>query len=201
MAKTAELSSDLEPGEGIFFMKVGTHAGEPIEDIVERKRADIARVGYAFWGYGGSNCHPLSVQPFADELQRDGHIRLLMEETHSSHFAVDRVADQFSVDGVHWDDIPAGLQVKGSRYALLIDSLEWEDIDLPLSHTEVAMGPSSGRRGDAYVTDLIDKACLRVTGERGNDHDDRRKITLVATVKAPFAVFVREKPEIEVDPS
>jgi len=199
MADTAEIASDLTAGEGIFYMKVGTHAGETIQEIVERKQAEIAKKGYTFWGYGGSNCHPLSiVQPFAQEFQRDGKIRLMMEETHAKHFAVDRVANEYSEDGVHWDTIPEGIRVKGSRYSLVITELSWVDLELPLRQTEVVVGPNSGRRGDHYITGLVDKACLKViqvndSGASG----DVRPITLVANISEPFAVFLRERPQAE----
>lgn len=202
MADTAELTSEITVGEGIFYMKVGTHAGKTIEQIVERKQAEIARYGSTYWGYGGSNCHPLSiVQPFADELRRDGAIRLMMEETHATHFAVDRVATQFSLDGVNWHDIPDGIKVRGSRYALVIDKLTWSQEMLPLQQTEVAVGPSSGRRGDHYVTGLVDKACLKVIEPRVDDptEGDVRSISLVASVRAPFAVFLREPPQTKED--
>ena len=194
MADTAELKTLLSKGEGLFYMKVGTHAGEPIDQIVERKQAEITRNGFTLWGYGGSNCHPLTiVQPFAAETARDGHFRLVMEETHATHFAVDRVATEYSVDGVHWEEIPDQIAVRGSRYALIIDSLSWTDVKLQLGNMEVVLGPSSGRRGDAYISGLNDKACLKVTETRDDPDAETRKITLIATVREPYAVFVREK--------
>src|SRR5438477_290714 len=49
-----------------LFMKVGNHANETWEQILERKRKEYDRTGRTFWGYGGTTCHPLGVvQPFA----------------------------------------------------------------------------------------------------------------------------------------
>lgn len=198
MADTAEVASGLTVGDGIFYMKVGTHAGDTIHEIVDRKQADIARHGYTLWGYGGGNCHPLSiVQPFAEELQPGSRFWLMMEETHAQHFAVGRVADQYSTDGINWKAIPEGMEVKGSRYALVITDLAWAELSLPLPQTEVVVGPHSGRRGNAYVKGIVDKACLKFTGVDAPELEaDNRPITLVASIREPFAVFLRERPEV-----
>ena len=88
----------LKPGIGFVFMKVGTHAREPLTDIIARKRKEIEDAGYALWGYGGNTCHPLTmVQPFArDFVQRDGVIYLCMQPMASQHFAIPERASSFS---------------------------------------------------------------------------------------------------------
>src|ERR1700722_17190385 len=92
------------PGDGIIFMKVGTHAGESLRDIVKRKSRELADTGEIFWGYGGPTCHPLyHVQPFAKDLRQDGHgIFLAMEPMDSKHFAEPKLAEEYSDDGVSW---------------------------------------------------------------------------------------------------
>ena len=55
----------LKPGQGLLYMKVGTHAQESLEAIIARKTREIEQAGFALWGYGGSTCHPQTmVQPF-----------------------------------------------------------------------------------------------------------------------------------------
>src|SRR3546814_20264271 len=85
--------------------------------------------------YGGSTCHPTSmVQPFAQEqAQRNRPIYLVMQKMESNHWAEPVPADEFSVNGREWEPIPEGVQVRGSRYALLIDDLEEVDLQLPLA--------------------------------------------------------------------
>jgi hypothetical protein len=69
--------------EAFIFMKIGSHAGETLEQILERKQREIERTGRSFWGYGGASCHPLTqLQPFARTL-------------------VQRASGDLFIDGIH----------------------------------------------------------------------------------------------------
>lgn len=181
----------FEPGDGILFMKVGTHANESLDDIIERKRQEIRDAGYAMWGYGGNTCHPRTmVQPFARSYQLPGRqIRLVMEPMNSQHFASKVRADEYSIDGLSWSEIPASINVLGSRYALCIRDLRRTESTLALGGTRVALGSSRGRTGDIYVNGRVDKACLEVCGEETQQR--LVHIGLVAELVEPFAVFLR----------
>ena len=187
----------LKPGQGVLFMKVGKHANEDLGDIIARKRREIDDSGFAMWGYGGNTCHPTTmVQPFASERAKaGGSIILCMEPMESKHFAPPVRADEYSADGQTWLPIDAGINAVGSRYALLIEDLKEEEFDLPLAQTEVAVGPNAGRVGGQYIQGRVDKACLVVRDEpmRVNDAKHARSIPirLTATLKAPYAVFLR----------
>ena len=184
----------VHPGAGIVYMKVGTHARESLSDIIARKRQEIADADYALWGYGGSTCHPLtSVQPFArDFMQRGNVIHLVMQPMVSKHFAIPNRAEEFSVDGVDWQEVPAAIDVRGSRYALKIDTLEETEFELPLAHTRVAVGNSRGRRGDRYIRGRVDKACLEIIeDELDSDEAKHVKIGLVARLVEPYAVLLK----------
>jgi hypothetical protein len=189
----------INPGTGVLYMKVGTHANEPLEEIFERKRKEIRHAGMAFWGYGGGTCHPETmVQPFAKSFERKGHvIRLVMEPMDSRHFAEQIAADEFSIDGTNWERVPAGINVLGSRFALVIKNLEKVDLKLPLSRTMVALGNSTGALGSRYIKGRVDKACLEVTGTceglSGEEELLVRPIKLVADVIKPYAVYVRNR--------
>src|SRR5690606_30828670 len=102
----------VNPGSGLLFMKIGTHAKESLEDIIARKSAEIRDTGYGMWGYGGNTCHPRSmVQPFARMfVERGRTISLCMEAMESNHFG-EGVADEFSADGVNWQKIPQTIEV------------------------------------------------------------------------------------------
>lgn len=187
----------LKPGAGILFMKVGTHANEPLEDIIKRKQKEIDDEGYALWGYGGNTCHPMTmVQPFAEEHASAGlPIVLCMQPMESKHFAEQIRASQFSRDGILWEDVPAGINAVGSRYALCIKDLSMSDFELPLSATEVAVGRSAGRLGNQYIKGRVDKACLNVRDEvlRMNDLSQEKTISIKLTAELcePYAVFLR----------
>jgi hypothetical protein len=183
----------FRPGAGLIFMKVGTHAQEPLSEIIARKRKEIEEAGVSFWGYGGGTCHPLTaVQPFAQDFVRRGRvIYLCMQPMNSQHFALPARAEEYSKDGVNWQQIPKPINVKGSRYALTIQELHEEKFELPLARTRVAVGNSQGRRGDQYIGGHVDKACLEVTEDLPADAGDAVQIGLVARLVEPFAVLVR----------
>lgn len=186
----------IHPGAGILFMKVGTHANEELEDIIARKSKEIEDEGYAMWGYGGNTCHPSSmVQPFARSFEERGQpIHLMMEPMESNHFAEQLAAAEFSVDNRNWQQIPSRINVLGSRYALLIEDLARAEMSLPLDQTRVPVGPSTGRIGSKYIAGRVDKACLEVLDHPVLLNDQKpveKKIGLVAKLRAPYAVFLR----------
>ena len=143
-----------------IFMKVGNHAGEKWESILERKRAEIDKTGMSFWGYGGTACHPLNqVQPFARlTLKEQGQISLIMIPVDSNAGPEELIAIEYSADGTHWQKIPDDINVTGSRYALVLCAIESVDLEIDLSEFEVGVGPSRGKPAHEYVQRRIDKA-------------------------------------------
>lgn len=181
---------NISPGDRVLFMKVGTHAGEELEDIIERKRAEIDAAGFSLWGYGGNTCHPRTmVQPFA--RSSTGPIILAMQPMKSNHFADPVRAEEYSADGVHWSVIDPAINVLGSRYALAVDSLEIVKESLDLGATTVAVGNSKGKAGNEYLKGRVDKACLEVLEARPTDTASVRSIGLQANIIDPYAVFLR----------
>lgn len=185
----------VRPGAGLLFMKIGTHASESLTDIIARKTAEITNTGFGMWGYGGNTCHPTSmVQPFAKTFAERGQpIHLVMEQMQSNHFG-QGVASEYSVDGTNWQEIPKTIEVRGSKYALVIDDLHEEKLTLPLDQTRVPVGPSLGRLGSRYIKGRVDKACLEVTEAPELSNEEERRIIdigLVAHLKNPYAVFLR----------
>jgi hypothetical protein len=179
----------IQPGDSILFMKVGTHASEELSEIIDRKRAEIDAEGFALWGYGGNTCHPTSmVQPFA--LASTGPIVLAMLPMDSNHFAEPVRAEEYSPDGINWQPVPAGIHCRGSRYALLIDSLEEVEDKVDLAKTRVAVGPSRGKVGADYIQGRVDKACLEVTDDLAGE-PTIVEIGVRANLVKPYAVFLR----------
>jgi len=184
----------IKPGQPILYMKVGTHAQESLENIVARKTREIEAAGVAFWGYGGSTCHPQTmVQPFARAF--DGTIYLCMQPMNSQHFAEQVPADEYSVDAMQWLPVPPGISVLGSRYALVVKNLRLQAFQLPLARTKVALGNSKGMTGSQYIRGRVDKACLEIAEESALPPAEQGvvDIGLVADLVAPYAVYVRNK--------
>lgn len=190
------MSAIIRPNQAVLYMKIGVHAREPLESIIQRKRKEIEDEGFAMWGYGGNTCHPTSmVQPFAKSVQETGQkIYLCMKRMTSNHFADPIRAEEYSVDGVKWQRVPKGIHVLGSRYALAIKELREENFDLRLDQSRVALGRSEGAVGGNYVAGRVDKACLKLTdGVQAPAELGERiePISLVAELCEPFAVFLR----------
>ena len=141
------------------------------------------------------------VQPFARDYEERGQtVFLCMHPMDSKHFAHPIRADEFSVDGIKWEVIPAAIRVLGSRYALVIKNLRKDNFDLPLDITQVALGNSMGASGSNYIRGRVDKACLQVVGDirarqaEINPEDETgeaKHIGLVAELASPFAVYIR----------
>ncbi|NIE82531.1 MULTISPECIES: hypothetical protein [unclassified Burkholderia] len=188
----------IQPNRGILFMKVGVHAQETLEDIIERKTKEIKDAGFALWGYGGNTCHPATmVQPFvADREARGEKVVLCMNEMVSNHFADPVRAKYYSTDGNDWREVPKAINVLGSRYALAIKELRREELVLPLNRVTVAIGNSRGMSGLKYLRGRVDKACLAL-GEgvdippAPEEATSCIRIDLVAEVCEPYAVFLK----------
>ncbi|MFD6290933.1 hypothetical protein ACFWDP_41055 [Streptomyces anthocyanicus] len=179
----------FEQGSSILYMKVGTHAKESLTDIIERKRREIQEEGFAMWGYGGNTCHPMTmVQPFAKAAANP--IVLCMEPMLSKHFAEPVRAEEYSEDGRTWKQVPDGIDVLGSRFALCIDNLKEVEDTLNLAETQVAVGRSRGRNGRDYVRGRVDKACLELSSIGGAEPKEVR-VGLTANIIAPYAVLLR----------
>lgn len=178
----------------LFFMKVGLHAGETFEQILERKRREYEKTGFIFWGYGGGTCHPTRiVQPFARmSIEEDKDIYIVMEEINSHHPPTSIIAHEYSEDGLIWKPIPNGIEIRGSRYAVILDELQEGDLDLDLSAYKVALGPSTGKIASNYIGGRVDKACISsIQISQNNLESNLKKIRHLAKIKAPFAVFTR----------
>lgn len=184
----------LEPGDAVLYMKIGTHAQETLTEIIERKRKEIEDTGLAMWGYGGNTCHPMTmVQPFArSRIAAGGRIILAMEPMNSKHFAEQIRAEYSSPNGIDWTEIPQGINVLGSRYALCLNSLSETEEELDLAMTRVAVGNSKGKRGSKYVQGRVDKACLEITPDADSPSEHLVKsIGFVAELVEPYAVFLK----------
>ena len=188
---------DFDLPTAFIFMRVGNHAGETFESILERKQREFDRAGKIFWGYGGTTLHPTKhVQPFVRSwVQNDGAIQLVMEPIDSKADPDLLPAKEYSADGITWEPIPEGIEVTGSRYAIVLDEIKPGNLDLDLSGFEVGIGPSRGRNAADYVKGRVDKGCF-VAADLGSGSEtaDRRRIVPIkfqARLLEPYAVMLR----------
>lgn len=186
---------ELQPNEPFVFMKVGRHAGEDLDEILERKRRELDRAGMIFWGYGGGTMHPIDkVQPFIrSKIDQTGPLKLLMQSIVSKHPDTAAVATEYSKDGVHWESVPEGIEVRGSRYALVLGEIEAGDgEDLDLNAYQVGAGPSAGKSAGGYIKGRVDKGLL-VPAQEGLQAGGSRIVTVdyAAQLKEPYAVLLR----------
>ncbi|AZD05462.1 hypothetical protein C4K26_0021 [Pseudomonas chlororaphis] len=190
------MPNPLENGQGVIFMKVGLHASESLEDIVKRKRREYEEAGSIFWGYGGSSCHPRTmVQPFGKSMQEEGkHLLIIMNEMNSKHAAPPVAATHYSKDGVDWEAVPRGIEVRGSRFALVLDELRLDEFEVNLNDFEVGLGQSRGKAASEYLKGQNDKGCLIYHEPHVPPPPEEqivKRIGLIARVKPPFAVFLK----------
>ena len=188
----------IDASQAMVFMKVGRHDGEAFDDIIRRKREEYQRTGMIFWGYGGGTMHPVSkVQPFCKtQLIQSPSIALIMQEIASEHEFTAAYATQYSRDGENWDEIPEGIRVTGSRYALVLDEIVEGDLEIDLSHYRVGIVPSIGRGASNYILGRVDKGCLEFSG-KPNDGTPNKIIQsrYQARLKDPYAVLLRSGTE------
>ena len=185
-----------EGPNAFLFMRVGNHAGETFDEILERKQRELERAGMIFWGYGGTTLHPVRhVQPFVKLWAGNGgRVEILLQPIVSRADPDVLPANEYSVDGIEWKPLPDGVSVTGSRYAVVLDEIKPGQLDLDLSRFEVGIGPSRGRNAADYVRNRVDKGCLVATeGAWGEVADPKVgvKVQYRAQLQDPYAVMLR----------
>ena len=184
--------------EAFIFMKVGNHAGETFESIVERKQRELTEAGRTFWGYGGTTLHPIRhVQPFARLwVENRGSVQMVMEPIESKADPDVLPATEYSPDGIEWVPLPSGIVVTGSRYAIILDEITPGQLDLNLRQFEVGIGPSRGRNAADYVKGRVDKGCFVSTPTPSIETGIEQKpvsIGFQGRLVEPYAVMLRSK--------
>ena len=186
------MSKTPETPQAFIYMKAGHHAGEPIQEILERKAEEFNQTSRIFWGYGGTLIHPITqVQPFCSRwAENEIPVQLLMGITESKHKVASPPAQEYSTDNRTWSPIPPGINVTGSRHALVIGKMELITLDLDLNAYVVGIGPKAGRSAAHYIQHRVDKGCFQKAPLSGRTPVIHR-IKLIAQLMEPYAVMVR----------
>lgn len=173
-----------------ILMKIGFHGTEELNEIMERKRAEIMETGYCFWGYGGTLCHPLkAIQPFIDSLHQNS-IEVLFVLTPSLFHSDKLDASEYSIDGISWQGMPRDIRVSASKFALVIKDLKETDSSINTSSYEIAIGPSQGKPLPTYLRGRVDKALITISKIKPNEHN-LIPVAFRATLVPPYAVLLR----------
>ena len=196
MSAPSQVNMTIQIPDAFVFMKAGPYVSESLESILERKQREIAQTGRTFWGYGGSQLHPITqMQPFAKaQVQRQGELLVLMPITSSKTDTQIRPAVEFSVDRHTWKPIPPGICVTEALFALVMDELKPIHMELDLGQYEVGIGDSKGRNAAKFIRGHVSKGCFVATHPTVVDPDPPStvvKVALEARLVAPYAVFVR----------
>lgn len=181
--------------ESFVFMKVGSHATENLDFIINRKREEIAKTGMCFWGYGG-NCHPTKqVQPFVQEALERGirEVKLMMTVIKSKANQTPPPANYFSANGKDWEKIPKGILVTGSKYALVLKEIKEGELQFDPAYYNIGAGPKTGQPALGYLRGHVDKACFNKAQKPQTliQKPEKYQIHFTGALAKPYAVFVR----------
>jgi hypothetical protein len=179
----------------IMFMKVGFHANEILEQIIDRKLKEEQDCGRIFWGYNGTTCHPSTVKTFVKQALQKGQIpKLIMTFTPSKPFSTNiKWAKEFTIDSEKWLPLPGGIHVKGSKHAIVCNNLQQVNEGIDFNAYEVATGNRKGVKLSNYIRYRIDKACAVYTNTTNllSIKQQLTRISYIAELKEPYAVFLR----------
>jgi len=168
-------------------MKIGTHAGETLPNILARKAREGRQAGFCLWGYGGSSCHPIRQVQALAEL---GPVSAMFLPTTSDPGVPSVPAAEWSADGLTWQALHPSHKVTGSRWALAIAELQPAEATIDLAAYSVAVGPSRGRALTDYLRGRTDKACAELS-EDGALSPSPSRIVALGVLVAPYAVILR----------
>ncbi|MGI6108128.1 MAG: hypothetical protein ACOX8B_09395 [Lachnospiraceae bacterium] len=183
----------------IVIMKYGVHVSESIDSIITRKMDELQNTGVMYWGYGGTVCHPRTqVQPFVKaNFEKGEDTYLLLVRTPSENHSQSARMEYYTEDGTLWEKFPEGINVLGSKYAIVCESLNNCDIRLDLSAYRVAAGRSAGKSLAEYLRGRVDKACAVLTGQSDENADQGNgsrfvQVSYWGRINYPGAVFCKE---------
>ncbi len=104
-------------------------------------------------------------------------------------------ATEYSDDGITWMQLPSGIVVTGSRYALVLGELKSEELKLPLHRYVVGHGKSAGHIASRYIQGRVDKGCLTIALTPSVVGSKERVVNIAYTAEiiAPYAVLLRSE--------
>lgn len=182
--------------KNILVSVVGSHAGETLEQIFERKQKEIEKAGFTFWLYKSHSAKPEVVQKLARSNKKAfcyfirASSQLGARPTKES-----KPATHFSVNGSVWKKIPNNILVTGSSRsasALVLKDLKLTNYTIDLwrySNYNNRKEPALIRLGNSTLP-ITKKSSLRNTNKMKSHIRD---VVAVAELKTPFCVYLATK--------
>lgn len=123
----------------LILSVIGSHAGEGIKEIFDRKQEEIDKTGKSFWLVQSYKARPEQVQYIckkADELGQPIYCAFINPaQAGGANPTIDsNPANYFSLDSKEWTDIPVGIKTTGkvnrNSTALVFDRLDISGADV-----------------------------------------------------------------------
>lgn len=176
----------------ILILKGGRHAGAEWEEVARTKLHNLRDVGVTYWGYRGNACHPRNqVQPFAQRAPGPVEVVVIRTKGERPEDASTTRAEQWSADERDWRPLPRGIQVTGSKYALVLDELVACEEAIDLNHYVVGIGESTGTVASHYLSGQVSRGCFTWSDECAGVPADPREVVLRGRLAEPYAVFLK----------
>jgi len=174
-----------------IVMKVGPHTGMSLDDIVESKFKEEARLGVHYWGYSGTSCRPRRVLEFVAYVllrQRTPPSLLLLET--QSDYASEKIGriGTFSTDQREYRGFGAPVQLQGAQYAFVACGLQRVDQELRLDTYSVMGGRNDGRPLSQHLRYRVNKAFVRHGSEPASLESSR--LACLAQLAEPYVIWL-----------
>lgn len=181
--------------KGIVISIVGTHAGESLEQIFERKKKEIAKAGYTYWLYKSHSGKPDALQKLAKTSKSTLDCYFISSSVKSGARPTKEqsISKYSSVDGTRWQKIPKDILVTGSSksaFALVLKeiNLTKRDIDLwNYSSFNDSGNPVRIRLGDSTLA-AVKKSSSTHPAKMGSHI---RKVIAIGRLMSPFSVWLK----------
>jgi len=189
------VSIELDPRAFVWCV-AGQHIGETLQQIVDRKQADIDKFGWCLWAYGGGGVgHPDKVRHLAHRYGDGETLVVLMPDTGKSS-PIGQSFDHCQASPTSPVQlIPEGMSpVTGGTgsWAFWITSIDWlPDSAIDVSRYAAPDTPKGIQHLPRYLRGSHGRACASRMEDPTTSHSpDLRTVDVAGTLKDPFAVFL-----------
>ncbi len=178
----------------IIYMIAGPHSGFTLDAILEMKSIEERELGFCYWGYAGSLCHPERVNHFvAEAVARDNRPPQVVFGKTSAKYrskSLGRIT-KYSTDAVTLHPLPLAVTMIGCSVAVVCRDFRVVAGSIDLNQYCVANGSRQGLPVGQYIRYQINKAC-GILGAPSTRPALPRLVNVcaVAQLTAPYCVYL-----------